>query len=449
MHGANLRDGTSTPYHEQTVPPEFRAYAHIELVPPLNLGTCPHTNKRLRKVEERRRVALHCIHAAVLAGADGCVADGRTSRNELRVAVWDALVAAGLVTKQTGSEASGCVTRYRATGRLLDHFKDWPLAHVMNLKLERNSMSTETPVWDGLVVLRARKRDGGGLLPWPEEERDAALGGVSVAAYLESVEDDIERINRSNLRHTWEAYRQLDDGRYRAIQPQVCVKQLHTGHLLHYARLYTWGTDSAQGLSAKPERYERQMMRIDGEPVAELDYKCYHPRLLYNLCGHDPAAEADLYRPEEVLPRTWEDVGRRKTARAFVKLAFNICLNTTGAKAAAKGVRGLLWKEPNSPAYRAMLQREGLNADAVVARMIVAHHAVAHRFFTEIGGELQTIDGVVMRHILMAFAMEDRPVLPLHDSVVCRASDAGFAEAMMRLHYHATVGFWPVIKRVF
>lgn len=42
-----------------------------------------------------------------------------------------------------------------------------------------------------------------------------------------------------------------------------------------------------------------------------------------------------------------------ETARAFVKLAFNICLNTTSAKAAANGVRGLLWREPNSPAYGA------------------------------------------------------------------------------------------------
>lgn len=46
-------------------------------------------------------------------------------------------------------------------------------------------------------------------------------------------------------------------------------------------------------------------------------------------------------------------------------------------------------------------------------------------------------------------ALENRPALGIHDSVVCRVSDAEFAEQMMQRRYHKIVGFWPVVGRVY
>lgn len=436
----NLRDRPSVPHHEQSMPLEFRRYAGRALLPLLTF-----TGK---KIPEQRRVAMHCLHTAVLAGLAGAtVADTRRKTQpgvRLRTRAWDALADAGLVVLQKGTEASGKVTRYLATGRLLAHFRDWPLEHYINIELGRNTIMPDNSIWDALVVLRERKKDGGKVLPMPQGELDTCHGGVSVGAYVEGVEDDIEFINRANLRHTWTAYKELEDGRLRAFQPNVCLKQLHAGRLMAYARLYTWDAASAQNL---PER-ERRLMEIDGEPVAELDYAGHNLRLLYHILRIDPGQD-DIYRPEQVLPTACGDVRTRKAARDFVKTATNVMLNTTTRHGAVMGVRGLLYTEKDSPVWAALLRREGIKARQVVDRIRAAHPEVAHRFFTTVGADLQTVDGMIMKNILMVFAKSGRPALGIHDSVVCRVSDAGFAEAMMEIQHHALLGFRPVVRRVF
>ena len=110
-------------------------------------------------------------------------------------------------------------------------------------------------------MLQAGKDNGGKVLPMLDEELDATVGGISVGAYLESVEDDIEFINRVNLRYSWAAYKKLDNGCQRVFQPNVCLKQVHSKKLLRYARLYTWDAASAQILS----KSERRLIRIDRE----------------------------------------------------------------------------------------------------------------------------------------------------------------------------------------
>ena len=266
-----------------------------------------------------------------------------------------------------------------------------------------------------------------------------------MGAYLEGVEDDIESINRSNLRHTWEAYKELPDGRYRAIQPNVCLKQLHSRHLMRYARLYTWGAASAQNLTKE----ERRMIRIDGEPAAELDFAGLHIRMLHHLAGSDPNHDGDAYRPEQVLPAACRDARTRAKARIFVKRATNILLNTQTRRRAVSAVAGLLRGNRDGRVWAALLRRERVATGEVVDRIVQAHPEVEHRFFTEVGSALQTIDGFVMRRILRTFAREERPALGIHDSVLCRDSDAGLADVMMRVHYHALLGFWPVVKRVY
>lgn len=437
----NLRERASVPYYERNMPLSFREHAIAELLPLLVFTG--------RKITEQHRVATHCLHNAVLAGIVGkSVGDSRNTNRpgvRLRVRMWDALVAGRLVIMQKGSEASGRQTRYLATSLLLKHFHEWPLEQLINFQLVRNTTSPRQPSRDALVVLRSGNEDSNKALPMPEDELNACFGGVSIAAYLENVEDDIEFINRSNLRHSWEAFKELPDGCYRAFQPNVCFRQLHSKRLMLYARLYTWDTTSAQNLP----KLERQMMRIDGESVAELDYAGLHIRMLYHFEGDDPSRTTDIYRPECVLPGACLESETQASARRFVKSATNILLNNSTRKRAILAVGGLLHGNAESLIWASLLRQEGITARDAVDRIVSAHPKVKHRFFTEIGSLLQTLDGMVMRHILMAFAMENRPALGIHDSVLCRASDAGFAEAMMKIHYHALFGFWPAIRQVY
>ena len=59
-------------------------------------------------------------------------------------------------------------------------------------------------------------------------------------------------------------------------------------------------------------------------------------------------------------------------------------------------------------------------------------------------------DGKIMLNILAEFvANEGKPALAIHDSLVCKVSDAKHAEQDMREAYQSFMGFPPVIRRAF
>ncbi|WP_442510557.1 hypothetical protein SH528x_002182 [Novipirellula sp. SH528] len=442
MHRSDrLREMPSVPFYEATVPEEFARYATAELLAGFELKP----RKRERQVE----VAICCLNAAVLAELVGaCVADTRDQTKpgvRMRVAMWDAAERAGLVVKHVGSEMSGMQTRYLATAALTRHFVNWPLRELTNLELTRNTMRPNEPTAEALVLLKKSRKRGGNLLPLPDLETATTIGDLPIGGYLERVENKIEKINRSNLRHTWEAFKTMPDGRLRATQPNVCIKQQHIDELMRYARLYTWGPTSAQNFTVN----ERRLMKIDGEPVAELDYASMNLRMVYHLRKIDIDADEDTYRTHRVLPEVWGTKAKRPLARLFVKRATNVMLNTTSRKAAELGVRGLLYRNKESRFWAAMLRAYDLTPSDIVKRIEEAHPQIADRFFIELGAWLQTFDGMVMLRVMGAFAIEDRPVLGIHDGLICRASDAEFAVAMMQIHYHVRFGYLPVVRRVY
>ena len=58
-----------------------------------------------------------------------------------------------------------------------------------------------------------------------------------------------------------------------------------------------------------------------------------------------------------------------------------------------------------------------------------------------------TTDGRNMLRILSAFADAGKPALGIHDAVVCRQSDAKFAEETMVDAYYLHMQFEPTIDR--
>lgn len=126
----------------------FRARFRRHVLPMLNLTGY--------KLPEKRRLAAAMINTLVLAHQRGaCVADGRRKDDAgvgLRAAVWDAITAAGLARKCTGSESSGKTTRYFARRRLADMFLDLDLRNMVDQRLPRNS-KLRTPTMMGVVVL--------------------------------------------------------------------------------------------------------------------------------------------------------------------------------------------------------------------------------------------------------------------------------------------------------
>lgn len=445
----HLRDRDSRRYTKYELSGEFVRFVDCEVLPRVEL--------RGYKQAEKQTVLRHATHNLVLTGLVGLVvADSRDNSDapvRLRAGVWDALVTAGLAEQCRGSEVSGKVTRYAATGELLALRHWWELRMLMNVELSRNTQLS-SPTDRALVCLHTGRRDvTGELLPKDEQQQpisfdehiaqqaqpgpDGKPHPIAIKNgmdYFRAKEDTIESINRSNMEHGWAATCTHPDGTTTTFQPNVCLRQIHVGEFFEAARLYSFGELSGQNLP----REVRRTMRIDGEPVAEFDFSGMHPRMLYRSVCCKPAA--DPYAPEQVLPGCHAEPG----IRGFIKRATNICFNSRGRPAAHSSISNAL---RGAGDIRRMVEAEVGDVVALVDRLLEVHAPIAEYFFSGVGMELMTADGQVMLAIMCAFRDARKPALPIHDSVVCRASDAEFAEETMAHFYRVMLCHEPVINR--
>lgn len=443
-----LRDRKSSRYATYELDDEFVQFVDAEVLPQVELPGY--------KQEEKRAVLRYATHNLITTGLVGrVVADGRGNTDAAtrqRAGVWDALVAAGLAVQCRGSEISGKVTRYAATPELLDTREHWKLKMLMDIELERNT-AIATPTDRALVVLHTGKVDLMTGDPLPEDERRQPIDFAEYVArqaqpgpdgqpdpraikngldYWRAKEDTIESINAQNMTHGWAATCTHPDGTSTTFQPNVAIRQIHVGDTFQAARLYSFGELSGQNLSKEV----RATMRIDGEPAAEWDYSGMHPRMLYRRAGITEL-EGDPYKPDEVMPGC-EVAGVRR----FTKRALNACLNCRTRPAAHSAIANML---KNNAELRGAVGPVAVFTDRVLA----AHAPIAPYFFTGVGMELMTADGTVMLEVMKQHRDAGKPALPIHDAVVCRASDAEWTRGVMQETYLRLLSHQPVIKRVF
>lgn len=481
----HLRELGSVPYREERCTPEFHDFATRAVLPSLRLAGY----KRAAKAA----LAVSLLQNLVCAGQKcKTVADTRDTHApdvRLRAGVWDAIVAAGWAQCCRGSEVSHRVTRYYATEMLHRVFEAWHLPMILDLQLDRGS---EKPAAHdtALVVFRRGKRchvTGQRLSKAQQRERlvlppQAIPDNLSqmLTARVRQTEDELDFINRQNLRHRWEGY--VTDpatGETRVFQPDVCLQQQHSGWPCRAVRLYTPGRWGAQNL----RRDVRRQLRIDGEATVELDYAACHLRIAYNDAGHD-AGPGDAYRAPDVLPAYYRlpeasSPAHAAIARELVKRATCMALNNPSVARAARALTTWVHKHPDRQYMLWVIHRyEGTSPQALIERIASVHDTIGHRFFKNVGTSLMTLESKIMLRVCLRFAMDGpvlsttpmtaaeqlakfgrlepgacrgdvqgRPVLPIHDAVCCRASDADFAMAAMQDVYCQTLGFLPVVTR--
>ena len=190
-------------------------------------------------------------------------------------------------------------------------------------------------------------------------------------------------------------------------------------------------------------------MRIDGDPVGELDYSAYHIRMLYHIHKLDP--DGDLYRPELVLPRFHKSKEctdqSAASVREWVKTVTNILLNVDSKAAArAAATKALKDHKDYELLATAVYGVERSKPGVIVDRIVEVHADVAHCFFDSRGKYLQSLDGCIMLDILKAFAEQGKPALGIHDSIVCKRSDLAFCSEVMRREYVRRFKFEPLVK---
>jgi hypothetical protein len=166
-----------------------------------------------------------------------------------------------------------------------------------------------------------------------------------------------------------------------------------------------------------PKAVRLRAVRIDGEPVVELDFRAMMPRLLYAHAGQTFPPDEDPYAIPGISPSHRDGV-----KKLFASLTFG----PTALQRWPRGCRQL---------FPARTRREA------VIELLRHHHApVAGHFGTLIGFQLQRVESDILVAVLLTCLERGTVVLPIHDAVLCGASRADEVEEVMLETFRAITG---------
>ncbi|MFI0846424.1 hypothetical protein [Mesorhizobium sp. IMUNJ 23232] len=158
---------------------------------------------------------------------------------------------------------------------------------------------------------------------------------------------------------------------------------------------------------------QRGELRIGGEAVAELDFRCLHPTVLYAWAG--APAPVDCYQIKD-----WP--------RALVKLAVLIMINASNYFEAL----GRIYREDAISPLAAPGTAEAKELAKVLIADIKKFHApISAYFHSDAGAKLMRLDSDIADTILTDTTAAGIIALPVHDSFICRKSDAEFLKNAM------------------
>ncbi|WP_028580425.1 hypothetical protein [Desulfogranum japonicum] len=193
----------------------------------------------------------------------------------------------------------------------------------------------------------------------------------------------------------------------------------------------------------------RSRIRIDGEPATEIDYSSYHVAMAYNIFEKIPTPVGELY----YIPGFSNDDNCRKFAKQTLLRTFNVAsrgeLRNSIAGDIIKGELKLpseVWTVKSYKSYNSndIYMVDGLGYfefDDAIDRVLSHHPKLAGTMFNQIGRKLQFLDSQLAEKILLIFAKEGKPCLPLHDSFVVKRSDRSFLKHVMITEYEKMFGF--------
>jgi hypothetical protein len=171
---------------------------------------------------------------------------------------------------------------------------------------------------------------------------------------------------------------------------------------------------------------DRRLIRIDGEPIADLDFASMALRLAYLEAGAEPP-EGDLYAAIPGL------TGERW--RPIAKMAVLSMLSRTGPL--QRPPRGCAGHLP-----------PGMKAAGLRAAILSAHPLLAPIFETGLGMRLQFTESQILMLAMLRLIEFGVTALPMHDGLMVAGSKAGLARDTMQDAAESVVGFrLPVVLK--
>ena len=194
------------------------------------------------------------------------------------------------------------------------------------------------------------------------------------------------------------------------LRLRMNLQASYVGDFNHGGRLYATCTDGTGITFQNLKKFERKTLEINGEKTCEPDFKCLHVNLAYILANKQLTTDAYDFYPD----------------RKFAKKAVLISLNCTSKDQAIYA----LFRDPYVTSKNYTLAECELCIDMMLNR----HDAIKSLLFTGkcLGTTLQNIDSDIMLEILTVAKERNIPILPVHDSCICRKSDKDTVIAIMK-----------------
>ena len=237
--------------------------------------------------------------------------------------------------------------------------------------------------------------------------------------------DNLKLINKTLCRHWLDLH--LPDENYPELQRRLgsydnprtinfarrsLARVFSDGEFNSYGRFYRGWWQELPNNETKGLAY-RQFLTIDGKSTVEYDYSSIAPNMIYLMDGKELG--------EDAYNRVYDG-----DHRDIVKTALSAMMM---AKTALK----------NPPEdLKDDLKLADLSWTELKARILNAHKDIEHLFFKGKGKYLQFEDSKICERVLLAFARQDIPIYPIHDSFVGHHGygDTGELEEEMRRAFH-------------
>jgi hypothetical protein len=188
------------------------------------------------------------------------------------------------------------------------------------------------------------------------------------------------------------------------------------------------------------ERWIRERITLDNKETVEIDFRELHIILAYAMVGIDFHASTGEDDPYLIKDFKYPDEDAHRY-RNLIKTTFLIMLNAKNEKSAVKAVFSKWQGNRNDSSLDKTEYPEKVTHEQIKQLMgwiKSKHQSIAGLFNSDVGLDMQFLDSEIANRVLMKMVDENRPVLPIHDSFLCKKQDEKRLQEIMieSLHEH-------------
>jgi len=184
---------------------------------------------------------------------------------------------------------------------------------------------------------------------------------------------------------------------------KLALRRIFGGTLQSFGRFYG-------GLELL-RKDERRTITLRGEETVSLDYRAMHPSIAYHLA--DVEYSGNVYRVKR---------GQSSDETIVVKRIMLAAMNANSRRVLQRVMNDI---EEDRLKGIGVTKRFDYRMVKRLAEYIDREHkAISGYMYGGASGLFQYIDSEIAEQVLLSFAMQDRPIIPVHDGFIVRRSDA-------------------------